>query len=547
MTTTATPAAGQAAGIADILPLTPLQEGLLFHTQLAADGPDVYTGQLTIALDGPVDAARLQAAGQALLDRWPNLRVAFRRRRNGQAVAVVPRSVPLPWTALSLSEEELPGFLDTDLATRFDPAVAPLLRMALVQLGPERYRLVVTHHHLLLDGWSVPLLLNELVTLYRGGPLPEPADFRAYLNWTAAQDRPAAEAAWREALAGLDAPTLLAGRPPASAVVPDRLVRDLPTELTRRLTTLGRARGLTLNTLVQGAWGIVVGALTGRDDVIVGATVAGRPPDLPGAETMIGLLINTIPVRITLAPDVPVATMLRRLQDGQAQLMDHQHLGLAEIQRLAGHGELFDTLTVFENYPLGASVLEPADGVHVTDTTVRDCAHYPLTLTARPGDQLRLDLEYRPDLIDPAAAGTLLDRLTLVLSRICDTPDAPLAAVDVLTPTERDRVLRGWNDTAASLPTTTITGLLREQVARTPDAVALVAGGREWTFAEVERWAAGLAGALRECGVAGGDRVALALPRGLTVPAIFGVLMAGAAYVPLDTFQPRKRIAAVLD
>ncbi|WP_444947842.1 amino acid adenylation domain-containing protein [Micromonospora ureilytica] len=545
MTATATP--GQASGIADILSLTPLQEGLLFHAHLAADGPDVYTGQLTVALDGPLDAERLRVAGQSVLDRRPNLRVAFRRRKNGQSVAVVPRHVPLPWSALTLAEDELPGFLDTDLATRLDPATAPLLRMTLVRLGPHRHRLVITHHHLLLDGWSVPLLLDELIALYRGDLLPEPADFRDYLAWTAAQDRPAAEAAWREALAGLDGPTVLAGRPPADAVVPERLVRDLPVELTARLTALGRARGLTMNTIVQGAWGIVAGALTGRDDVVVGATVAGRPPDLPGADTMIGLFINTIPVRITLDPAAPVAAVLRRLQDGQVRLMEHQHLGLAEIQRLAGHGELFDTLTVFENYPLGESLPEPVDGVRVTGADVRDCAHYPLTLTARPGHRLHLDLEYRADLIDRDAAGTLLDRLTLVLTRICDAPDAPLAAVDVLTSVERDRILRGWNDTDRPVPDTTVSALFHEQATRTPTAVALVADGREWTFADVERWAAGLAGALRERGVTRTDRVALALPRALTVPAVFGVLDSGAAYLPIDLNQPTARITAMLD
>ena len=149
-------------GLADILPLTPLQEGLLFHTQLSADGPDVYTGQLTLDLTGPVDAGRLRAAGQALLDRRPNLRVAFRRRKNGQAVAAVPRFVELPWAEADLTPDELPGFLDADLGRRFDPAHAPLLRMTLVRLGPAGHRLVVTHHHLLVDGWSMPLLLAEL-------------------------------------------------------------------------------------------------------------------------------------------------------------------------------------------------------------------------------------------------------------------------------------------------------------------------------------------------------------------------------------------------
>ncbi|MCY1136836.1 amino acid adenylation domain-containing protein [Actinoplanes sp. Pm04-4] len=533
------------AGLADVLPLTPLQEGLLFHTQLAADGPDVYTGQLTLDLCGPLDADRLRAAGQALLDRRPNLRVAFRRRNNGQAAALVPRQLALPWAELELTEDELQAFLDEDLRRRFDPAQAPLLRMTLVRLGSDRHRLVFTHHHLLLDGWSVPLVLDELIALYRGDELAEPADFRAYLAWTAAQDKPAAETAWRDALAGLDGPTLVAGQPPARAVVPDRILRDLPADLTARLVALGRARGLTLNTIVQGAWGIVTGALTGRDDVVVGATVAGRPPDLAGSDTMIGLFINTIPVRIGLDPARPAVDALRRLQDGQARLMDHQHLGLAEIQRLAGHGELFDTLTVFENYPLGASLPDAGD-LRVARAEIRDCAHYPLTLTARPGERLHLDLEYRGDLFDAAAAGTLLDRLTTVLTALCDAPDSPLGRISVLAPGERETILRGWNDTAAPTADTTISGVLADLAVRTPDAVALKTSDRVWTYGELEAWAAGLAGTLRARGVGRGDRVALALPRALTVPAIFGVLRAGAAYLPLDPEQPAERIAGML-
>ncbi|HET6481531.1 MAG TPA: amino acid adenylation domain-containing protein, partial [Actinoplanes sp.] len=537
------------SGLADVLPLTALQEGLLFHTQLAADGPDVYTGQFTLDLRGPLDADRLRAAGQALLDRRPNLRVAFRRRKNGQAAALVPRHLPLPWAELDLTEGELAAFLDDDLGRRFDPARAPLLRMTLVRVGPDQHRLVLTHHHLLLDGWSMPLLLDELIALYRGDELPDPADFRSYLAWCAKQDRPAAETAWREALAGLEGPTLVAGQPPARAVVPDRILRDLPADLTARVIALGRARGFTLNTLVQGAWGIVAGALSGRDDVVVGATVAGRPPDLPGADTMIGLFINTVPVRIRLDPGLAAADLLRRLQDGQARVMEHQHLGLAEIQRLGGHGELFDTLTVFENYPLGGS-LPAAGDLRVAGAEVRDCAHYPLTLTARPGERLHLDLEYRGDLFDEAAAGTLLDRLTTVLTAICAAPDAPLATIGVLGADERETILRGWNEAAApgpeSPPSSTISGVLHDLAERTPAAVALVTSGGEWTFAGLEAWAAGLAGALRERGVGRGDRVALALPRALTVPAIFGVLRAGAAYLPLDPEQPAERVAGLL-
>ncbi|MBB5868352.1 amino acid adenylation domain-containing protein [Allocatelliglobosispora scoriae] len=551
-------------GLQDILPLTPLQEGLLFHTLRDTAGPDVYTGQLTIDLAGSVDAEALRAAGQALLDRHPNLRLAFRQRATGQPVALVPRRVELPWRSLSPAPGEVADVLAAEMAQRFDPAKPPLLRMVLLRVGPDAYRLVVTHHHLLLDGWSMPLLITELLGLYAGHELAPVVDYRHYLSWLDAQDRTAATKAWQDALAGLDGPTLLAGEPAGPPTLPDRVVADLPADLTTRLVALGRRHGFTLNTLVQGAWGVLLGALTGRTDVVIGTTVAGRPPTLPGAESMIGLYINTIPVRVRVAPDEPITTVLGRLQSEQARLMDHHHLGLADIQRLAGTGDLFDTLTVFENYPLGGGYTEPIRGVTVTAAEVRDAAHYPVTLTARPGTRLHLDLEYRTDLIAPAAAGTLLARLRLVLESIAAEPHQAAGRIQILTPAERDQLLRAWNHGTNSSrvgpnePTPqsrnssrvgakgTLVDLLAVQVAASPEAIALVCGSAEWSFAELDAWSNRLARLLLGDGVGADRLVALALPRSLMVPAIFAVLKSGAAYLPLDPDQPADRLSHTL-
>ncbi|TMR13276.1 non-ribosomal peptide synthetase, partial [Nonomuraea turkmeniaca] len=508
------------SGLQDVLPLTPMQEGLLFHTLLDRAGPDVYTGQLTIDFTGPLDPGRLREAGQELLDRHPNLRAAFRRRRNGQSAALVPRHVDLPWREVRADLAELPRLQDEELARRFDPAAPPLLRMLLLSAGPLTHRLIVTHHHLLLDGWSLPLLVDELRALADGRTLPPAPDVREYAKWLGSRDDEAARAAWREVLSGVEGPTLVAPGAPAPSVLPRRVVLDLAEDLTARLGALGRSRGLTLNTLVQGAWGLLLSVRTGRSDVVFGATVAGRPPELPDAEKMIGLFINTIPVRVRTSPWDPVAQVLRRLQDEQSSVMDHQHAGLADLRA----GELFDTLTVFENYPLGGGY------------EVRDSAHYPLTLTARPGARMRLDLEYRAELFDDATAYGILTEVRDLLAAVADDPDQligrirpPVPAVEPLT-----------------VPDRTIPGLFTEQAARTPEATALVTGERSWTFAELDAWTDGLAHELPRRGVGPGQVVALDLPRAWMVPALLGVLKSGAAYLPLDADQPEERAAFLL-
>ncbi|MCF3125508.1 non-ribosomal peptide synthetase, partial [Streptomyces arenae] len=336
-------------------PLSPLQEGLLFHADFDDHGPDVYAVQFTLDIEGPVDAGRLRTSWDALLDRHAALRASFHRRKSGEAVQLITRNVTVPWREADLRGHTEPErtaqaaeLAERERAERLDLAVPPLLRLLLIRLGARRYRLVVTSHHLLMDGWSMPVLLNELSEVYAAGGdssvLKRSASYGDYLLWLGRQDKDAARAAWRAELAGADEPTLMA--PTASSgtpVLPDETVVRLPERTTRDLVTLARAHGLTVNTVVQGAWALVLARLAGRTDVVFGATVAGRPAELPGVEAMVGLLINTLPVRVRLDGGQPVVDMLARLQERQSALIAHQHLGLSEIQRLAGPGAVFDT------------------------------------------------------------------------------------------------------------------------------------------------------------------------------------------------------------
>ncbi|HEX2133793.1 MAG TPA: amino acid adenylation domain-containing protein [Actinophytocola sp.] len=532
----------------DVLPLTPLQRGLRFHALFDEDGADVYTVQFTFDLDGEVDVPRLLAATRELTRRHPNLLAAFPKA----GVQVLPAgSVPeVPFTELSCvhTADDVDAVLARDRATRFDLARPPLLRMTLIRLGGERSLLVATFHHILIDGWSMPILAQELFDLYADRPLPAPAHYRDYLRWLTGRDRGEAERVWTAALTGIEEPTLLApsGRTPHTEP-PGRVTEALTAEETAALTELARTAGLTMNTVVQGAWGVLLGKLTGRTDVCFGATVSGRPADLPGVETMVGLFINTVPVRVSAGRDEPVTGMLTRLQATQAELIAHQHLGLVDIQRAVGMDELFDTLTVFENYPLDPDVLRGGDGLAVTGVGGTDATHYPLTLVITGGERVELRLDYQQDVFDEAAAALVLHRLRRVLAAFAADPGTPVRSIDVLSAAERHQVLRGFNDTAYPVAPTTLPALFAGQVERTPDNVAVVFDKHVLTYAQLDAAANRMARHLVERGVAPGAVVALAVPRSLDLlVAMYAVHKAGAAYLPVDPDYPADRIEFML-
>ncbi|GAB2695006.1 amino acid adenylation domain-containing protein [Kitasatospora kifunensis] len=540
------------ARIQDILPLSRLQEGLFFHAQFDAEGVDVYSSQLTLQLEGPLDAEALKAAGSALLERHPNLKAAFRQADSGKPVQLIPRQVRLPWTEVDLSSlaeaeqvAEVARLCAEDRERRFDLAKPPLLRFLLIRLDGRRHVLVLNHHHILWDGWSNALLMAELFTLYqRGGDvsgLPRVAPYKNYLAWAAAQDREAAKAGWQGALAGLAEPSLLApvGEDRAAAL-PERCEVELSESVTQALGALARRLGVTVNTVVQAGWGLLVAQLTGRDDVVFGATVSGRPPELAGVEQMVGLFINTLPVRVTSAAGESVAGLITRLQAEQSALLAHQHVGLADVQRWSGLGELFDTNVVFENYPLDAASLSMAgSAVQVRAAESREATHYTLNLAVVPGARLSLRLDHRTDLFDRPAAERLLARLSRLLEQFTVDADRPVGRLGTLDPDEQRRLLTDWNDTAAQLPGATLAELFQAQVARDPEATALLFGESRLSYGELNARANRLARRLVESGVEPETGVGLLMGRSADlVVAILAVVKAGGFYVPLDARYP---------
>ena len=365
--------------IADVLPLTPLQRGLLFHAG-AAQGPgdDVYAVQLEITVSGPLDPHRLGAAVQTVVGRHPHLVARF-CERFGEPVQILVADPVAPWRYVDLDTggdvdsvqaevgERVEAVCAAERAAVCDLAGQPAFRAVLVRIAADRHRLVLTNHHIVLDGWSLPILLREIFAGYYRQPLAAAVPYRRFVSWLADRDVDAARAAWGEVLAGVDTPTMVG--PPDRVGLGARGVEtyQVPEQITQALGELARSCHTTVNTVLQAGFAQLLCQLTGQHDVVFGTTVSGRPTEVAGADSMVGLLINTVPVRATMTAATTVADLLDQLQSAHNHTLEHQHLALPEMHRLTGHDQLFDTLFVYENYPIDTAALLGVDGLAITE------------------------------------------------------------------------------------------------------------------------------------------------------------------------------------
>lgn len=560
---TTTPSPG---AIADVLPLGPLQEGLLFHHALSGGTGDAYGIQLRMELLGRVDPERLRTAASALLTRHPNLRAGFLYEELDRPVQFVPAVTELDWTHTDLSTEEDParaedGVAEEEFGRGFDLAAPPLVRFHALTTGPGRLVLVITAHHVLLDGWSLPILARDLLGLYAadgdGNALPSVPRYRDHLAWIGSRDHEAGRRAWSTALEGLSEPTLIApahGHPaeePGSAAVPPRPTRiraPLGADLDRGLRSLAAEKGVTVNTVLQTVWALALSTHTGRHDVVFGQPVSGRGSELPGAQDTVGLFTNTLPVRIALDPAESLSDLLTRVHLDRADLLDHQWTGLAEIQRATGHGTLFDTLLVVENYPLDEAVTgRDHAGVRAGRIRVRDATHYPVTLTVTPGeeggDDALLYLDHRDEAVPTTIARGLLDLVLHLLDQVLADPDRPVRALDLIAPSAR-AAFPGPDTSRHTTEHTDALAPLAEAERAHPDRTAVVSAERSLTYRELHTEAARLARLLTEHGAGAETVVAVALPRGADlIVAIVAALRCGGTYLPLDLDHPPARLA----
>ncbi|MCA1690881.1 MAG: amino acid adenylation domain-containing protein, partial [Actinobacteria bacterium] len=545
-------------------PLVPIQEEMLVHT-LSNEGSGAYVEHAVLDLAENTDVVSLRAAWAHCVDRHEILRTRFVPDHGGRMVQEVLASVTVPlrlvdWSHLGLAEvdERIEGLLQEDRRQGFDPGRAPLMRLVLVRLVAG-YRLVWSHHHALLDGWSASLLLGEVDAAYRAlvsgaTPSSSPAhQFREYVEWhlqrTAAED----EAYWRQTLAGFDTPTLepAAGAGPSSGRF--AALEVTPTDdLRRRVEDRARSERLTLATMVTGAWAVVLSANSGQTDVVFGMTGSGRPPELPQAAEIVGLLITTHPVRVRVEPGTEVRSWLADLAAAQATSQLHAHASLSEIASwsdVAPPRSLFESLVVVENYPArrargGTQRRSKPDGVH--EVQVRESSNFPLNLVVAA--DLTLKVVYDADRFDPAWAGALLPQLLTALEVLADEGRQRLGEVSVLRPGDHRRILEEWNDSARPIPRLTLGELWSRAANAHSERIAIDGPEGTFTYSELERAVNGLAHQLLAHGVRPGDLVGVMGERSAeSVAGVLAVVQVGAGYVPLDPSFPNDRLSLIAD
>ncbi|MGW0708417.1 amino acid adenylation domain-containing protein [Streptomyces sp. NPDC002643] len=526
----------------DILPLTPLQEGLYFHSVFDDDSAGAYVEQQLLTLDGEVDADRLAAAATRLLTLYPNLAARFTALADGRVVSVLESGTEAPFTTLDrpgITDDEIRDLAERDRRAGFDLATGPLMRYTLVRAGSGRTVLVQTVHHIIADGWSVPPMLRALLAEYHApGTVYTLGGFPDYVGWLAGRDEDESDRVWGAELAELPGPSLVAeGHTPS-----DRFA-DIAVAPEDDIDTAVRQAGVPLSVAVHSAWAITLGGILHGRDVVFGSTVSGRDAEVPGIEDMVGLFINTIPVRARWNDGTTARELLASVREHQSAVLPHQHVSLARIGRQAGAGSLFDTLVVFDVATDVAALRRPDDTLVITDLVNEGAPHYPLTLVVERAldGSPRFNLIHDGELLRETTARTVLRTFTETLTGLLTRPDA---LVDDLAP-------EGARSPATIMPRT-LGALFDAAARRDPNAIAVTQCGldsatRSLTYGELAAAKDELASTLRAAGVAPGKRVAVAVPRSVEqVVALVAIVTAGGAYVPLDLAYPDERLEYIL-
>ncbi|MGD1931246.1 MAG: condensation domain-containing protein, partial [Leptolyngbyaceae cyanobacterium] len=564
--------------IENIYPLSAMQQGILFHTLLAPES-GVYVPQIVLTLTGELDAAALHRAWRQGVTHHDVLRTACYWEQRDDPFQVVYRQVELPWVnqdwrgqSPELQATRLQVFLECNQTQPFNLQTPPLVRLALMQVSDRTHHLIWAYHHLILDGWSAANLLKTVFSQYfaitRSSasapslssslpspylPISSPPPYAHYLTWLQAQDPAAAQTFWQSYLQGFSDPTPLPiGTPPASSHnIPAASTEQqhlLSPEQTAQLQTFAQTHQLTLNTLIQGALGLLLSRYCDRDDVVFGATGAGRPPAIPGAAAMVGLFINTLPVRVQVPAAAEVIPWLQQLQRDRASASTYEYSALMDVQawsELPPGQAFFDCLLVMENYPVNAALLGGQSDLALEDVRFIEWTHFPLTLLVAPGEHLLLTAKYRRDRFPQDAIHRLLTHLEILLLGL--TTHNWLRDVPLLTPAEQAQI-HLWNQTATDYPRDRpLPALIEAQVDRTPEAIAVRFQAETLTYRDLNARANQLAHHLQSLGVGPEIPVAVCLDRSLDlVVALFGILKAGGAYLPLDPSYPRDRLTWML-
>ncbi|MFJ4348049.1 amino acid adenylation domain-containing protein, partial [Pseudomonas sp. NPDC089401] len=539
--------------VEDLYPLSTVQQGMLFHTQDAGSA-DFYINQTSVEVEG-LDAPRFIAAWGQLVQRHEMLRSAFwQAPQLSEPLQVVLRHGQLDareqdWRGQAVDAARLATAAEAERRRPFDLLAPPLLRLLLVHLGEDRHQLILTSHHILMDGWSQSRLLGELFQCYAGQPLPARSGrYSDYIRWLQAPAQQHGEAFWRPRLAELQGPTQLAGAAGHRAAAGEEghaaLYLHWDEQRTSWLREQAQRLRVTPNTLVQAAWLLLLQRYTGQQTVCFGSTVSGRPPSLPGADSLLGLFINTLPIIQTPHPAQPVQDWLQQLQAFNVEVRDHEHTPLVDIQRWAdsnGQG-LFDSIIVFENYPIDERLQSAgAAGLRFGEAQLRDVTNYPMDLAVHLNTRLRIEFLYRLDHFDASQVEGIRTHFEALLERLLSHPEAAVGTLGLLA----DLAPQTVQTTAPGQPD--LTALIARHANERPQQVALRCDGEQLTYAQLEQQANRLAWTLIERGIGREDRIGIALDRSVrTIVAFYAAMKAGATYVPLDIDYPAERLQWII-
>ncbi|MCZ8520301.1 MULTISPECIES: non-ribosomal peptide synthase/polyketide synthase [Paenibacillus] len=553
--------------VENVYGLTPMQKGMLFHAELEP-GTGAYFEQAAFDLVGSFQPDLFGRSLNALVRRHAILRTNFYSGWAGGPLQVVFRDKRAEFVYEDLRgmndaqrDAYLSAFAAEDQSRGFDLAEDALLRVSILRTGEEDYRLIWSFHHIVMDGWCIPLITQEVFEHYYAGlegrdpRLAEVTPYSRYIEWLDGQDQDAAADYWRGYLAGYEQQTVLpltraAGR--QAGYTAEKLVCTLGPSLTGQLEQAAKSSHVTVNTLLQSVWGIALQRYNRSRDVVFGSVVSGRPAEIPGVERMIGLFINTTPVRVTTEENLSFSELVKRQQERYLASHAHGTYPLFEIQaQTEQKQDLISHIMVFENYPVEEEVERLGGGedlFEIRDAALLEQSNYDFNLIVLPGEDMALHFQYNALVYDRKDVDRIRGHLVHLLEQIAADPGIRVDDLELITPQERELILDVWGATAAGYPDrTTYHGLFEEQAARTPDAAAVICGQHSLTYGELQERANRLAHKLRSLGVKTGDPVGLLVGRSLEmVVGVYGILKAGGAYVPIDPEYPEERIAYML-
>ncbi len=551
-----------------VYPLSPMQQGMLFHTILEEEG-GLYFEQTTFKVRGSFDVDAFKKALEKTMERNPILRTSFVYKKQDVPLQVVQKEVELPFAELDWSgqtdgavhTEMLEKFLAEDRAKGFKLAKAPLIRLAVIRLKQDVWQLVWSNHHILFDGWSLPILLKEVFSFYesyiRGQAfdLPRKRPYRDYILWLQKQDMQQAEHFWKEFLQGFSAPNAIPllnfDIDPQKENAYLKETFHLPQHTADKLNTLARANQLTMNTIVQGAWSILLHRYTGDEDIVFGATVSGRPPELQGVEETPGLFINTLPVRVPVNPHESALNVLTEIQKRSVELREYEYTPLADIQSwssVPGHSSLFESLIVFENYPVDESMKNQMSSLDIFDVHTNERTNYPISLIAGAHSGLSLDIAYDSTQFSTKSINGMLKQMGLILEQIANVPEIRVQDLNLLDSDDVNQILVNWNQTKTEYPDTLcVQQVFEQQVTERADAPALVFNDRQYTYAQLNSKINQLAHYLRAKDLGPEQKAAVYLDRSVeSIISLMAVIKAGASYVPIDPEYPLERVEFIL-